>query len=681
MLGDVVHGGLILGAVALFGILGYIPQGRELFRLLLEKDAFDAREILCAVGAAVLLSGLLFYIYSSFLPNLARDTQHDSTTLRTVAWVGLYTVAAAPWLSCAASVVGVRLQVAANRAELKMLIDNAGVPEIAHAGTTALALMASLESRAIPAIIAIAVLGILTVSVFHLFARSQRNSLSRGITKAFAFVAFSVFLGLALVPALTNSLLVDFFQAIGPLAAGLVAVGGVIVMGLGVGWFARVSGLAGYLAIALVLFVYWVGVSAGDFLAKPPPGHDQPAQGSDFNRSVLARPPGKTVVVSAQGGGMYAAIASSLIMARLNEDKKFLPSVLAVSSVSGGSLGIALHTALSLSQGCKAGPDGAPPDIETGIRNALLHPHLAPVLGNIAADLLRKSPFLLFFATTDRADAFAQSLINACPALQQPYSELSNDLRERPALVFNTTWMSNGHRVAFAPFGLQTIGDGTLWSFSDIYPKAAPYRYGKAFAPRIADAAVASARFPGILPPLSLSAGAQRLQFGDGAYADGSGVMTALDILEAAAKAAREADKEIHKADEAARAKSRLVMISFDYKPVAPGETAGTLFEETLGPLYAVLSVRDNLAQQAITRAERSNAITRAERSGAERPYESERFSLDLGLQLSRTSYEVLSLLVGRAEWCRDPAATVDARDNTILYNSCVAKRVKSWTR
>jgi hypothetical protein len=377
------------------------------------------------------------------------------------------------------------------------------------------------------------------------------------------------------------------------------------------------------------------------------------------------------IVVSAQGGGMYAAIASSLFMARLEESEPgFHASVLGVSAVSGGAIGSVLYEALASPGGCRHATDAidapAPAPIEDEIARFLLRPHFAPVVGNITADVIRKLPPFVFFTLADRADAFTQSLIDSCPALAQASVADWTIASKRPALVLNTTWMQNGHRVAIAPFKLFAIGDGTLWSFDDIYESLGflPYRRGVTFKPTLADAAVASARFPGVLPPLSLTVGQTHHNYGDGAYADGSGVSTALEMYRAAVGIAA-ASPDVT---------PLLVMITFNYSPVSPSDP-DTAFVETGAPLAAILGVRNNLSDQAITRAANfGNEDREASYKVLRVSINPDDLGLALGLQLSRTSYNVVSLLLGRPQWCDERNS--NNRKNAILHNSCVAAKI-----
>lgn len=265
----------------------------------------------------------------------------------------------------------------------------------------------------------------------------------------------------------------------------------------------------------------------------------------------------------------------------------------------------------------------------------------------------------------DRSEAFKQSLLEDCPALDTPYDKYWDPAGARPALILNTTWMSNGHRVAFAPFPLKAIGDGTLWSFDDLYQGLHPLYRNKPFSPSVADAVIASARFPAVLPPLGLTVGAHRHNFGDGGYADASGVTTALEIFQAAKRLAVKDPKIV----------PRLVMLTFDYEKVEAEKEDGTTFGETVAPISAILGVRENLAGQAITRAQ---ALLGAEGEIWRVSLNPDDFGIALGLQLSRTSYETLSLLLGRPEWCKE--SPYDA-GNPILKNSCVAQKVLDFVR
>jgi hypothetical protein len=486
---------------------------------------------------------------------------------------------------------------------------------------------------------------------------------------------------------LFNWQFVAFYQWIGTLTVGLMTTVSLFAIALALSWTARVTGVTIYFAVLSVLGLYWAGVTLGDWIGTGKPAatpHQDPVPLfssvveqwiEDRSNATPSPNPVPMIVVSAQGGGMYAAIASSLFMARLEESAPdFRASVLAVSAVSGGAIGSVLYEALASPGGCQsnvtiatdATDAAAPGRIEGEIARILLRPHFAPVVGNITADVIRKLPPFVFFTLADRSDAFTQSLIDSCPALARSSIADWTVSSKRPALVLNTTWMRNGHRVAIAPFKLFAIGDGTLWSFDDVYERlgSLPYRRGLVFRPTLANAAVASARFPGVLPPLSLTVGQTRHNYGDGGYADGSGVSTALEMYRAAVRIAAP------RPDVA----PLLVMITFNYAPVTPGDP-DTAFVETGAPVEAILGVRNNLSEQAITRAENFAGEDMQARYKVLRvSINPDDLGLALGLQLSRTSYSIVSLLLGRPRWCDEHNS--NNRKNAILRNSCVAAKI-----
>ena len=125
--GRVVNGGLLLGAVVLFGLLGWSPQGRELFRIALEAENPLNLQILFAAIATMCLSALLFFCYRSFFPDLHPDGKYDSAALRHVAAIGLYAVAAAPWIACISSVWQMSGELEDAHSLLASLINGAGL--------------------------------------------------------------------------------------------------------------------------------------------------------------------------------------------------------------------------------------------------------------------------------------------------------------------------------------------------------------------------------------------------------------------------------------------------------------------------------------------------------------------------------------------------------------------------
>ena len=680
--GKVVNGGLLLGAVVVFGLLGWSPQVRELFRIALETEHPLTLQMLFAAAAAICLSALLFFSYRAFFPDLHPDGEYDSAAVRYVAATGLFVVAAAPWVACIVSVWKMSSEIDDAHSRLASLIAGAGRDVT---DSPALKLMETVSARVWPAIAILILLLVLTLyGLSKLAGKSRWRRLEALAAPVLYGIAALVLFTFAILPAVSDEAPIEMYRWLGPLATAMITAISLFAIGLVVAWLAHFSGLATYFgAVVLLVLTFtigWLGDLVTDYLKQPPekPAGAGPQNAGTntptFEQWASARLKDEKdrpkLIISAQGGGMYAAILSSLFMARIQDaDPNFLSSILAISSVSGGSVGTGLFYAAAIgNEPCgvpetdeakNTGGGGGP--IERTVAELAVAPHIAPIIGNLAADVVR-APISLFASRTDRSEAFRLSLLQDCPALSRSYDETGKG--HEPALVLNTTRMSNAFRVAFAPFSLKETGDGTLLSFGDVYMAGHPLYRGKDFKPSLAEAIVGSARFPGILPPLSLRTETQRHNYGDGGYADASGVTTALEMFEKV--------QDIIKQDKAltdAKFSPTLVMLTFEYDDE---DNSDTRFIETRAPVDAVLGVRENEARKAITRAE-----NRRKELGDEQilrlAVSPDKFGIALGLQLSKTSYETLSTLIGRPEWCKDPAKT---GDNIILKNSCLEKQV-----
>jgi hypothetical protein len=692
-IGDVLPGGLLLGTFGFAWILASYSQSQEIFRGLLEGDGAPAEAIWWLISI-FFVSGLLFFAYQSFLAsvrgrlwNVLGGEEYNRPIIRLFANAGVTLLASAPWVASIVSIYLMHRSLAPARTALTSQLKEAGRLE---EGRAALELLERIEGRAYGVIALLAVLGVLALAFFWYWHRLQyRRRWANYVPQLFFGLAFADLAVLGIYPAWSGLSFSGFYEALGPVAASMLTMAGLFSIGLAVVWGARVTGLATYFGLLILLLIpllpsLYTGFRGVQQSAsvKVEPGKDQPPFETAVDAWIEARrpkqevdgkpvPPIPLIVVSAQGGGMYAAAVSGLFMSRLQDIRSgqqpeapgFNSYVFAVSGVSGGSLGTGFYDAAANRAVCRLSADNtsAPNSgarIENEVSRLVQKPHLAPIIGNVTSDVVRSlTPWAEF--NIDRAEAFKQNLLKICPSLAARYDGHWTPASRTPAMVLNTTWMSNGHRVAFAPFSLMKAGDGTLWSFGDVYGTTPPLLHGAPFNPSLADALVASARFPGALPPLSLTHKSNRHSFGDGGYADASGVSTAYDMYNTIKKQTEAGGKAV----------PHLLMLTFDYDKAGADTENSTAFVETLEPLDAVLGVRNNLASQAITRAEKTIPADRLWRVSVA----PEKFGIALGLQLSRTSFEILSLLVGRAEWCTDPSYT---GDNPILRNSCVARKV-----
>jgi len=311
--------------------------------------------------------------------------------------------------------------------------------------------------------------------------------------------------------------------------------------------------------------------------------------------------------------------------------------------------------------------------------------HLSPVVGAII-------PEFLGAAAIGRAEAVAGSFRYsvrqedraAGEALDEHFANHWSEKSKAPALLLNSTWAETGFRVAFSPFALHDYDD-SLYAFSD---KNMPGDQKM----NLIDAAVVSARFPGMLPPYSITMKENDRElpwnFVDGGYSDNSGASTALAIYRALASDPGNAEIKII-----------LVTSSNPQPDLTPNKVSisGTSFRDTLAPITALLKVRHGLGNQAVARVCEELKIRGDCQLYASKPksplkiveLEVDTYNLPLGWKLSHTTFAMVRWMVGEAKHCANgnaaPTAETDSRssDDTaelneyiVARNSCVHKWV-----
>jgi hypothetical protein len=427
-------------------------------------------------------------------------------------------------------------------------------------------------------------------------------------------------------------------------------------------------------------------------------------------------------IIAVEGGGIYAAAAASLLLAKLEDAiPGFSQHVFAISGVSGGAIGATVFQSLARAVQSSAGgqahtvnagdgpasattpspPKGCPQDPDTArqrdptqpltarVAKVIQDDHFSPAVGAIFSEVLG--------APKGRPEVLAASFTNsvcsqddvAGAALNRRYRDHWFTTALAPALVLNSTWVETGFRVAFAPFALHE-SDDSLYSFAH---EAMPGDE----ATSLIQAAVVSARFPGMLPAYSMVMKANgrplRWNFVDGGYADNSGASTALALHRALEKVAGD------------RAEVRVILLTGsnpepDLSPNSVNIT-GTTFRDTLAPIAAVMKVRAGLGNQAVARAcDAFYPGMDCKKEASERnarlkivEIEEETYGLPLGWKLSRSTFEIVKWMLGRPELCGDgkppTAATTEqwslsAQDGpqldekTVRSNSCVLKSIES---
>lgn len=181
-------------------------------------------------------------------------------------------------------------------------------------------------------------------------------------------------------------------------------------------------------------------------------------------QAIHGEQPIPVVIVSAEGGGIRAAYWSALVLSELHDSAEFdgldLPRhLLAISGVSGGSLGGAAYAAL-VAGDHRAGEQGAGDPLRARAGAFLSRDFLSPVLSSLLfPDLLQRFiPWPLF---DDRAMALEQSWergwreVEGNELFAQSLDSLySGSNFQVPLLFFNTTVVETGQQMIVHPLDL-----------------------------------------------------------------------------------------------------------------------------------------------------------------------------------------------------------------------------------
>ena len=423
-------------------------------------------------------------------------------------------------------------------------------------------------------------------------------------------------------------------------------------------------------------------------------------------------------LVAVEGGGIYAGSAASLFLARLQDAKPaFSDHVFAISGVSGGAIGAAVFGVLDAQaqpsdqtplsppyraeNGCALDQSGSAVTLCAKVARIFETDHYSPLVGSVFPEL--------FASAARRADALAESFAlatadqdsKAGATIEAPFADYWADGNHLPALLLNATWAENGSRLAFAPFPLHDI-DELLHSFADddmppLTGAVAAQAKLEGAPISLIQAAVVSARFPGLLSPFSLmvdpalgpnstSAKLLRWNFVDGGYSDSSGAATVLALYQALDGIAEQNGVELQ------------VILLTSAKPTPNiAETSGTSFRDTLAPIDAILTVRQAASNAAVARAcnlfypqvktiasqQSISCESHAGNSGAALQLveiEDTTYGLSLGWEISHTTYDVIAWSLGTYDphACdnyrtskAEPAVTSQLR-NTCVFTSIV---------
>lgn len=402
-------------------------------------------------------------------------------------------------------------------------------------------------------------------------------------------------------------------------------------------------------------------------------------------------------VVTAQGGGIYAAYNAAVFLARMQDlCPKFHQHLFAISGVSGGSVGAATFAA-ALDASNKVGPrpgdvaqDPCPlmtrflsnahadaldnvGEMEASIDLALSSDFLSPLLaGTLFPDFLQ-SIIPRGVANLDRARALEYALESAARQMyvrketgsgtgqtKQADKDHDNLLSQSfqsywqpggaiPALLLNATDSGTGKRVVMAPFNLQKAAETS----SDVC-MLTPTKQSEDFA--LSTAAFVSARFPWVTPAATIRSvnscmgdkKVEKIRLVDGGYIDNSGIETALEVI-------AEMKEALKSSGDAAIAQFPVYLISLSSDDF-PNVRAYSL-NELLEPIRALLNGREARAAIAVNRARTNfdiikvdeNELPRFNRTNLQNYF----YDLPLGWAMSERTRDIIALDSGRFWDCR----------------------------
>jgi hypothetical protein len=354
-------------------------------------------------------------------------------------------------------------------------------------------------------------------------------------------------------------------------------------------------------ALAALAFVFSLANWNDNHVIRTLAGQAQPrAFNLELHAWLKARAPADrrqpipVVLVAAEGGGVRAAYFTAQVLASLQDRCPALARhLLAISGVSGGSVGAAVFTGLL--QAARVAPGETACDVPGSGR---LPAQVDAVLGEdfiapLAASLLftdgaqRLLPFAV--PAWDRARTLEISLERAFEAvagtgfLQGSLYGYWAPQGNLPLLWFQTTSVGSGERVTASP--VLFIDE----KFNDL--KALPDVQFSGNL-RISTAAFLSARFPLVTPAATLPV-APPVRLVDGGYFENSGAATLAEALVVLQQVAQQAQVEV-----------RPILIRIGNTPSVEGASSGAQASarvaaaeplglgESLSPVRAVLQAR-----------------------------------------------------------------------------------------
>ncbi len=437
-------------------------------------------------------------------------------------------------------------------------------------------------------------------------------------------------------------------------------------------------------------------------------------------------------VVSAQGGGLYAAYQSAMTLSRLQDRcKGFAQHVFAISGVSGGGLGAAVFSSLVRTMGkpvsqpdCAYG-EATDNSYQEKAARFLSQDFMAPLTAaGFFPDFFQR--FLPFpIARFDRARALEASFERAWDLTETDregnlfaesfYDHWSPD-GLAPALILNTTQMNTGRRFVFSPFHFRRQTSDRLTTFLQLTRRPVA----------LSTAVGVSARFPWILPPASWQTDFSRtrnipnpnlsqsfpfskpgdrrrvrsFRFLDGGLFEYSGAETAIDIIQVIEDLQR---SRVREGKEPFDIDVQQIILSDDeivedavttknFRSRRAETTRSRGFGEILSPINAALNARLARANLSVTRIfdRQCPGCFRSRRDRRDLPGFDGRarlfrinhtdFSLTVGWQISPATQKLIAAHSGDAHKCFAAPGIGTKRTEwmvkVINENNCSACRI-----
>ncbi len=350
------------------------------------------------------------------------------------------------------------------------------------------------------------------------------------------------------------------------------------------------------------------------FLDNPPEAFDHWIKTRWPDENNQGQVPGDTIVVSAQGGGLYAAYHTAIFLAHLRDTHPEVANrIFAISGVSGGAVGAVIYTMVADSGLCPEVPNPNKPNCHVqAVRDILRQDFLSPPLaGLFFSDLFsRFIPFENLASPFSRSRALEDGFVNTLTSVLPTGQNLINtaiheswNANGSPLLLLNTTDVTTGRRMIFTP--LRKIGSS---SRTDV-PTAETFwqvrqceELKECSSPSILAASLVSARFPLITPAAKIAVGKnpkRDAHFVDGGYFENTGIETAVDLINSLKGA--NGQKEI-----------TLVTMDFPERPTSIINSSRDLsFGEIWSPFRALSATRRARGELAWRRASNTPGLNR----------------------------------------------------------------------